>query len=174
MAKKGLNMEKVVEIRNEVEEVMEVETTPVVVTEMVEHVGASLEDIDALREIMIEEQMKEIERVEEMDTLREMRIKKQIEVMNELYVKELNEVMVELKNKVHNGIKYAIIKGKDVESDVKFVSGKQLLGIFKSYKEITGVEMSDMQKDYLKTLNHKQISNILYTLNVARKQFIIA
>ena len=67
MAKKGLNMEKVVEIRNEVEEVMEVETTPVIVTEMAEHVGASLEDIDALREIMIEEQMKEIERVEEME-----------------------------------------------------------------------------------------------------------
>ena len=150
MAKKGLNMEKVVEIRNEVEEVMEVETTPVIVQERAEHVGASLEDIDALREIMIEEQMKEIERIEEM---------------------EMNR-MVELKNKVDNGIKYAIISGKGAESDVKFVSGKQLLGIFKSYKDITGVEMSDMQKDYLKTLNPKQISNILYTLNVARKTLV--
>ena len=150
MAKKGLNMEKVAEIRNEVEEVMEVETTPVIVQEMAEHVGASLEDIDALREIMIEEQMKEIERVEEM---------------------EMNK-MKELKNKVDNGIKYAIISGKGIESDVKFVSGKQLLGIFKSYKDITGVEMSDMQKDYLKTLNPKQISNILYTLNVARKTLV--
>ena len=150
MAKKGLNMEKVAEIRNEVEEVMEVETTPVIVQEMAEHVGVSLEDIDALREIMIEEQMKEIERVEEM---------------------EMNK-MKELKNKVDNGIKYAIISGKGIESDVKFVSGKQLLGIFKSYKDITGVEMSDMQKDYLKTLNPKQISNILYTLNVARKTLV--
>ena len=88
MAKKGLNMEKVVEIRNEVEEVMEVETTPVIVQEMAEHVGASLEDIDALREVMIEEQMKEIERIEEM---------------------EMNK-MKELKNKVDNGIKYAIIR----------------------------------------------------------------
>ena len=44
MAKKGLNMEKVVEIRNEVEEVME--NTSTIVTEMAEHVGASLEDID--------------------------------------------------------------------------------------------------------------------------------
>ena len=148
MAKKGLNMEKVVEIRNEVEEVME--NTSTIVTEMAEHVGASLEDIDALREIMIEEQMKEIEGIEEM---------------------EMNK-MVELKNKVDNGIKYAIISGKGVESDVKFVSGKQLLGIFKSYKDITGVEMSDMQKDYLKTLNPKQISNILYTLNVARKTLV--
>ena len=150
MAKKGLNMEKVVEIRNEVEEVMEVETTPVIVQEMAEHVGASLEDINALRELMIEEQMKEIERIEEM---------------------EMNK-MVELKNKVDNGIKYAILSGKGAESDVKFVSGKQLLGIFKSYKDITGVEMSDMQKDYLKTLNPKQISNILYTLNVARKTLV--
>ena len=150
MAKKGLNMEKVVEIRNEVEEVMEVETTPVVVTEMVEHVGASLEDIDALREVMIEEQMKEIERIEEM---------------------EMNR-MVELKNKVDNGIKYAILSGKGAEDTAKFVPGKQLLGIFKSYREITGVEMSDMQKDYLKTLNPKQISNILYTLNVARKTLV--
>ena len=150
MAKKGLNMEKVVEIRNEVEEVMEVETTPIVIQEMAEHVGASLEDIDALREIMIEEQMKEIERIKEMEM----------------------DKMKELKNKVDNGIKYAIISGKGVESDVKFVSGKQLLGIFKSYKDITGVEMSDMQKDYLKTLNPKQISNILYTLNVARKTLV--
>ena len=150
MAKKGLNMEKVVEIRNEVEEVMEVETTPVIVQEMGEHVGASLEDIDALREVMIEEQMKEIERIEEM---------------------EMNR-MVELKNKVDNGIKYAILSGKGAEDTAKFVPGKQLLGIFKSYKEITGVEMSDTQKSYLKTLNSKQLSNILHTLNIARKTLV--
>ena len=149
MAKKGLNMEKVVEIRNEVEEVMEVKTTPIV-TEMAEHVGASLEDIDALREIMIEEQMKEIERIEEM---------------------EMNK-MVELKNKVDNGIKYAILKGKDATEVAKFTPGKQLLAIFKSYKEITSVEMSDTQKSYLKTLNSQQLSNILYTLNIARKTLV--
>lgn len=150
MAKKGLNMEKVVEIRNEVEEVMEVETTPIVIQEMAEHVGASLEDIDALREVMIEEQMKEIERIEEM---------------------EMNR-MVELKNKVDNGIKYAILSGKGAEDTAKFVPGKQLLGIFKSYKEITGVEMSDTQKNYLKTLNSQQLSNILHTLNIARKTLV--
>lgn len=150
MAKKGLNMEKVVEIRNEVEEVMEVETTPVIVTEMAEHVGASLEDIDALREVMIEEQMKEIERIEEM---------------------EMNR-MVELKNKVDNGIKYAILKGKDATDVAKFTPGKQLMGIFKSYKDITGVEMNDTQKNYIKTLNSKQLSNILYTLNIARKTLV--
>ena len=148
MAKKGLNMEKVVEIRNEVEEVME--NTPVIVQEMAEHVGASLEDIDALREVMIEEQMKEIERIEEM---------------------EMNR-MVELKNKVDNGIKYAILKGKDATDVAKFTPGKQLMGIFKSYKDITGVEMNDTQKNYIKTLNSKQLSNILYTLNVARKTLV--
>ena len=148
MAKKGLNMEKVVEIRNEVEEVME--NTSTIVTEMAKHVGASLEDIDALREVMIEEQMKKIERIEEM---------------------EMNR-MVELKNKVDNGIKYAILSGKGAEDTAKFVPGKQLLGIFKSYKEITGVEMSDTQKNYLKTLNSQQLSNILYTLNVARKTLV--
>ena len=150
MAKKGLNMEKVVEIRNEVEEVMEVETTPVVVQEMAEHVGASLEDIDALREMCVEEFEKELELLQEREENR----------------------MKELKNKVDNGIKYAIISGKGVESDTKFVSGKQLLGIFKSYREITGIEMSDMQKDYLKTVNPKQISNILHTLNIARKTLV--
>ena len=148
MAKKGLNMEKVVEIRNEVEEVME--NTSTIVTEMAEHVGASLEDIDALREVMIEEQMKEIERIEEM---------------------EMNR-MVELKNKVDNGIKYAILKGKDATDVAKFTPGKQLMGIFKSYKDITGVEMNDTQKNYIKTLNSKQLSNILYTLNVARKTLV--
>ena len=148
MAKKGLNMEKVVEIRNEVEEVME--NTSTIVTEMAEHVGASLEDIDALREVMIEEQMKEIERIEEM---------------------EMNR-MVELKNKVDNGIKYAILKGKDATDFAKFTPGKQLMGIFKSYKDITGVEMNDTQKKYIKTLNSKQLSNILYTLNIARKTLV--
>lgn len=148
MAKKGLNMEKVVEIRNEVEEVME--NTSTIVTEMAEHVGASLEDIDALREVMIEEQMKEIERIEEM---------------------EMNR-MVELKNKVDNGIKYAILKGKDATDVAKFTPGKQLMGIFKSYKDITGVEMNDTQKNYIKTLNSKQLSNILYTLNIARKTLV--
>ena len=143
MAKKGLNMEKVVEIRNEVEEVMEVNETTIV-TEMAEHIGASLEDVDALREMMVEEQLEEME----MDKMKE------------------------LKNKVDNGIKYAIISGKGVEDTAKFVSGKQLLGIFKSYREITGVEMSDMQKDYLKTLNSKQLSNILHTLNIARKTLV--
>ena len=150
MAKKGLNMEKVVEIRNEVEEVMEVENTSVIVTEMAEHVGASLEDIDALREMCVEEFEKELELLQEREENR----------------------MKELKNKVDNGIKYAIISGKGVESDAKFVSGKQLLGIFKSYREITGVEMSDTQKNYLKTLNSKQLSNILHTLNIARKTLV--
>ena len=170
MAKKGLNMEKVVEIRNEVEEVME--NTSIIVTEMAEHVGASLEDIDALREVMIEEQLKEIERIEELEALREMRIEKQIEVMNDLYVKELNEMMIEIKNKVDNGIKYAILKGKDATEVAKFTPAKQLIGIFKSYKDITGVEMNDTQKNYIKTLNSKQLSNILYTLNIARKTLV--
>ena len=151
MAKKGLNMEKVVEIRNEVEEVMEVNETTVV-TEMAEHIGTSLEDIDTLREMMIEEQLNEMNKIEEM---------------------EMNR-MNEIKNKVDNGIKYAILRGKDAQEVAKYVPGKQLLGIFKSYKEITGVDMSDTQKNYLKTLNSKQLSNILHTLNVARKEFSVA
>lgn len=151
MAKKGLNMEKVVEIRNEVEEVMEVNETTVV-TEMAEHIGTSLEDIDALREMMIEEQLNEMNKIEEM---------------------EMNR-MNEIKNKVDNGIKYAILRGKDAQEVAKYVPGKQLLGIFKSYKEITGVDMNDTQKNYLKTLNSKQLSNILHTLNVARKEFSVA
>lgn len=151
MAKKGLNMEKVVEIRNEVEEVMEVNETTVV-TEMAEHIETSLEDIDALREMMIEEQLNEMNKIEEM---------------------EMNR-MNEIKNKVDNGIKYAILRGKDAQEVAKYVPGKQLLGIFKSYKEITGTDMSDTQKNYLKTLNSKQLSNILHTLNVARKEFSVA
>ena len=151
MAKKGLNMEKIAEIRNEVEEVMEVNETTVV-TEMAEHIGTSLEDIDALREMMIEEQLNEMNKIEEM---------------------EMNR-MNEIKNKVDNGIKYAILRGKDAQEVAKYVPGKQLLGIFKSYKEITGTDMSDTQKNYLKTLNSKQLSNILHTLNVARKEFSVA
>ena len=72
MAKKnkGLNMDKVNEISKEVMEVMEVEsTTPVIVQEMAEHVGASLEDIDALREMIVEEQMKEIKLIDEVEEM---------------------------------------------------------------------------------------------------------
>ena len=151
MAKKGLNMEKVAEIRNEVEEVMEVNETTVV-TEMAEHIGTSLEDIDELREMIIEEKLNEMNKIEEMEMVR----------------------MNEIKNKVDNGIKYAILRGKDAQEVAKYVPGKQLLGIFKSYKEITGTDMSDTQKNYLKTLNSKQLSNILHTLNVARKEFSVA
>ena len=130
---------------------MEVNETTVV-TEMAEHIGTSLEDIDALREMMIEEQLNEMNKIEEMEMVR----------------------MNEIKNKVDNGIKYAILRGKDAQEVAKYVPGKQLLGIFKSYKEITGVDMSDTQKNYLKTLNSKQLSNILHTLNVARKEFSVA
>lgn len=122
------------------------------ITEMAEHIGTSLEDIDALREMMIEEQLNEMNKIEEM---------------------EMNR-MNEIKNKVDNGIKYAILRGKDAQEVAKYVPGKQLLGIFKSYKEITGTDMSDTQKNYLKTLNSKQLSNILHTLNVARKEFSVA
>ena len=122
------------------------------ITEMAKHIGASLEDIDALREMMIEEQLNEMNKIEEM---------------------EMNR-MNEIKNKVDNGIKYAILRGKDAQEVAKYVPGKQLLGIFKSYKEITGVDMNDTQKNYLKTLNSKQLSNILHTLNVARKEFSVA
>ena len=122
------------------------------ITEMAEHIGTSLEDIDALREMMIEEQLNEMNKIEEM---------------------EMNR-MNEIKNKVDNGIKYAILRGKDAQEVAKYVPGKQLLGIFKSYKEITGVDMNDTQKNYLKTLNSKQLSNILHTLNVARKEFSVA
>ena len=122
------------------------------ITEMAEHIGTSLEDIDTLREMMIEEQLNEMNKIEEM---------------------EMNR-MNEIKNKVDNGIKYAILRGKDAQKVAKYVPGKQLLGIFKSYKEITGTDMSDTQKNYLKTLNSKQLSNILHTLNVARKEFSVA
>ena len=122
------------------------------ITEMAEHIGTSLEDIDTLREMMIEEQLNEMNKIEEM---------------------EMNR-MNEIKNKVDNGIKYAILRGKDAQEVAKYVPGKQLLGIFKSYKEITGTDMSDTQKNYLKTLNSKQLSNILHTLNVARKEFSVA
>lgn len=143
---KGLNMEKVMDIRNEVEEVMEV--TPVIVQDMAQHIGASLEDVDALREMIVEEQMKEINKFE----------------------KELND----MKEKIDNGIRYAILNGKDACDTAKYLSGKQLMAIFKSYVELAGCEMSEAQKSYIKTLNSKQISNILHTLNVARRTLVIA
>ena len=88
--------------------------------------------------------------------------------MNRIQEMEM-EMMRELKNRVDYGIKYAIKMGAGVETSEKFAPGKQILGIFKSYKSIVGCEMSDAQKDYIKTLNSKQLSNVLHTLNEARK-----
>ena len=144
MAKKnkGLNMEKVAEIRNEVEEVMEI-NTPVVITEMAEHVGASLEDIDALREMMVEE------------TLNDMEI-----------VKEMNE----MKNKLDLGIRNAILAGKKETRTEKFVSGKRIKAILNNYKIVTGEEMSDTQINYIKTLNSTQVYNIELTIGALNRE----
>lgn len=149
MAKKGLNMEKVVEIRNEVEEVMETSYT-------CSDCGVKLKH----EEVFLRN-----------DFIYCDKCSTKIDELENLLNDEVEE-MVELKNKVDNGIKYAILSGKGAEDTAKFVPGKQLLGIFKSYKEITGVEMSDTQKSYLKTLNSKQLSNILHTLNIARKTLV--
>lgn len=165
MAKKGLNMEKVAEIRNEVEEVMETNYTCSDCGVKLKHEEVFLRNdfiycdkcstkIDELENLLNDEveEMKEMNKIEEM---------------------EMNK-MNEIKNKVDNGIKYAILRGKDAQEVAKYVPGKQLLAIFKSYKEITGVDMNDTQKNYLKTLNSKQLSNILHTLNVAREEFSVA
>ena len=149
---KGLNMNKVMEISKEVMDVIGeevVDVTPVIVQEMAEHVGASLEDIDALREMQVEEFNKEME------------IVKEKEIMN-------------MKNKIDNGIRYAILSGKNAMSVEKYVSGKQIIAIFKSYKELVGCDMDLTQQTYIKTLNPKQISNILHTLNVARRTLVTA
>ena len=144
MAKKnkGLNMEKVAEIRNEVEEVMETNTS-VVISEMAEHVGASLEDIDALREMMVEE------------TLNDMEI-----------VKEMNE----MKNKLDLGIRNAILAGKKETRTEKFVSGKRIKAILNNYKIVTGEEMSDTQINYIKTLNSTQVYNIELTIGALNRE----
>ena len=142
---KGLNMEKVAEIRSEVEEVMEI-NTPVVITEMAEHVGASLEDIDALREMMVEE------------TLNDMEI-----------VKEMNE----MKNKLDLGIRNAILAGKKETRTEKFVSGKRIKAILNNYKIVTGEEMSDVQVNYIKTLNSTQIYNIELTIGALNRELRI-
>ena len=139
---KGLNMEKVAEIRSEVEEVMEI-NTPVVITEMAEHVGASLEDIDALREMMVEETLKDME-----------------------LVKEMNE----MKNKLDLGIRNAILAGKKETRTEKFVSGKRIKAILNNYKIVTGEEMSDIQVNYIKTLNSTQIYNIELTIGALNRE----
>ena len=151
MAKKnrGINMNKIMEIREEVEEMMN-NNTPYQISDMAEHIGASLEDVDALREMIIEEQLKEIN--------------------NMINEKE----SCDMKNRVDYGIKHAIMSGKGATDTAKYVSGKQIMAIFKSYTEITGCEMSEAQKSYIKTLNSKQVSNILHTLNVARRTLVVA
>ena len=167
MAKKnkGLNMDKVNEISKEVMEVMEVEsTTPVIVQEMAEHVGASLEDIDALREMIVEEQMKEIELIDEVEEMVNVN-----EAFGDAMVAEYRR-LEELKVKISNGIRYAILSAKDFEDMSKYRDGKQIIAIFKAYKHLVKDEMSDMQKGYIKMLNNLQLSRVLHTLNIVSRQ----
>ena len=77
-----------------------------------------------------------------------------------------------VKENVDYAIKYAIQKGKGAKSDVKFINAKQITAIFKLYKEIVGSEMSDNQQLCVKSLNPKQITNVIHTLNTSKKQFI--
>lgn len=99
-----------------------------------------------------------------------MNIKNEKEVVE--MVNAVESYMGYVKEKVDFAIKFAIKEGKEAQSDVKYVGAKQLDAIFKSYKEVTGVEMTNNQILCVRALNPKQISNVLHTLNTSKKEFI--
>ena len=122
------------------------------------------------------EYREELEMLETLDLNEIQEIKEEIAKIENV---ENNKEMVEMKNnelvtKVNNGIKYAILQGKNAKVEQRFIPAKQLIAIEKSYKRITGLDMSDEQMMYIKCCNPKQISNIIHTLNVANKTLVMA
>ena len=159
---KGLNMDKVVEIRNEVEEVMEMSYTCSDCGVKLKHEEVFLRNdfiycdkcstkIDELGNLLNDE----VEEMKDMNTNKDMEI-----------VKEMNE----MKNKLDLGIRNAILAGKKETRTEKFVSGKRIKAILNNYKIVTGEEMSDVQVNYIKTLNSTQIYNIELTIGALNRE----
>lgn len=175
MAKKnkGLNVNKVNEVMNEVPNIDELLTKKekVNMNKIVSLDNVKdMELISTVEMMSDEDALKRMQEDMELVTLKE-ELKEEIKVDEEPKVKEEKKmdkvVKSDLVTKLDIGIRNAILAGKNAPS--KSVVGKRLLAIQKSYKQLTGVDMTTQQINYLKTCNDTQILNVEYTLNYVRR-----
>lgn len=175
MAKKnkGLNVNKVNEVMNEVPNIDELLTKKekVNMNKIVSLDNVKdMELISTVEMMSDEDALKRMQEDMELVTLKE-ELKEEIKVDETPEVKEEKKmdkvVKSDLVTKLDIGIRNAILAGKNAPS--KSVVGKRLLAIQKSYKQLTGVDMTTQQINYLKTCNDTQILNVEYTLNYVRR-----
>ena len=160
-SKSGINVEKLNQIDKELKETMkdvkvrEQETLDKDVQDMLdEYKESEMERQDAM-----EEYFKEQEELERAKQEIEAEIKSEIE-----FEKEREN---EMKKVLDANIKGAILFNKD--KGVRGATGRQVKAIQDSYKRALGVDMTDVQIRYIRTVTDVQAQSVIYVINEYNK-----
>lgn len=160
-SKSGINVEKLNQIDKELKETMkdvkvrEQETLDKDVQDMLdEYKESEMERQDAM-----EEYFKEQEELE--------RAKKEIESEIKSEIKFEKERENEMKKVLDANIKGAILFNKD--KGVRGATGRQVKAIQDSYKRALGVDMTDVQIRYIRTVTDVQAQSVIYVINEYNK-----
>lgn len=160
-SKSGINVEKLNQIDKELKETMkdvkvrEQETLDKDVQDMLdEYKESEMERQDAM-----EEYFREQEELEKAKQEIESEIKSEIE-----FEKEREN---EMKKVLDANIKGAILFNKD--KGVRGATGRQVKAIQDSYKRALGVDMTDVQIRYIRTVTDVQAQSVIYVINEYNK-----
>lgn len=160
-SKSGINVEKLNQIDKELKETMkdvkvrEQETLDKDVQNMLdEYKESEMERQDAMEEYFREQE--ELERAKQEI---ESEIKSEIE-----FEKEKEN---EMKKVLDANIKGAILFNKD--KGVRGATGRQVKAIQDSYKRALGVDMTDVQIRYIRTVTDVQAQSVIYVINEYNK-----
>lgn len=160
-SKSGINVEKLNQIDKELKETMkdvkvrEQETLDKDVQNMLdEYKESEMERQDAM-----EEYFKEQEELE--------KTKQEIESEIKSEIKFEKERENEMKKVLDANIKGAILFNKD--KGVRGITGRQVKAIQDSYKRALGVDMTDVQIRYIRTVTDVQAQSVIYVINEYNK-----
>ena len=160
-SKSGINVEKLNQIDKELKETMkdvkvrEQETLAKDVQNMLdEYKESEMEKQDAM-----EEYFKEQEELE--------KAKQEIESEIKSEIKFEKERENEMKKVLDANIKGAILFNKD--KGVRGATGRQVKAIQDSYKRALGVDMTDVQIRYIRTVTDVQAQSVIYVINEYNK-----
>lgn len=160
-SKSGINVEKLNQIDKELKETMkdvkvrEQETLDKDVQDMLdEYKESEMEKQDAM-----EEYFKEQEELE--------KAKQEIESEIKSEIKFEKERENEMKKVLDANIKGAILFNKD--KGVRGATGRQVKAIQDSYKRALGVDMTDVQIRYIRTVTDVQAQSVIYVINEYNK-----
>lgn len=160
-SKSGINVEKLNQIDKELKETMkdvkvrEQETLDKDVQNMLdEYKESEMERQDAM-----EEYFKEQEELE--------RAKQEIESEIKSEIESEKERENEMKKVLDANIKGAILFNKD--KGVRGATGRQVKAIQDSYKRALGVDMTDVQIRYIRTVTDVQAQSVIYVINEYNK-----